>query len=156
MSPSASAAIPVMPTPAATGTAAGNTEALGRQVLFSAIILAIEIPLGIYVALNMPRRGFWSSLVLVLMALPLLIPFNVVGTIWQIFGRVDIGQHRHRDRVSRMQVDYCARLRPAVVQSGVKRDLLGGRVAVDQPAVGVQARQSGGIEKAERRVGRGA
>jgi ABC-type sugar transport system permease subunit len=25
------------------------------------------------------------------MALPLLIPFNVVGTIWQIFGRVDIG-----------------------------------------------------------------
>ncbi|KGJ03221.1 carbohydrate ABC transporter membrane protein 1, CUT1 family [Paracoccus halophilus] len=66
-------------------------EALGRQVLFSAIILAIEVPLGIFVALNMPKKGFWSSLVLVLMALPLLIPFNVVGTIWQIFGRVDIG-----------------------------------------------------------------
>ncbi len=65
--------------------------ALGRQVLFSAIILAIEIPLGIYIALNMPKKGFWASLVLVLMALPLLIPFNVVGTIWQIFGRVDIG-----------------------------------------------------------------
>ena len=66
-------------------------EALGRQILFSAIILAIEVPLGIYVALNMPKRGFWASLCLVLMALPLLIPFNVVGTIWQIFGRVDIG-----------------------------------------------------------------
>ena len=65
--------------------------ALGRQALFSAIILAIEVPLGIFVALNMPKKGFWSSLVLVLMALPLLIPFNVVGTIWQIFGRVDIG-----------------------------------------------------------------
>ncbi|MFB2531640.1 carbohydrate ABC transporter permease [Paracoccus sp. p4-l81] len=65
--------------------------ALGRQILFSAIILAIEIPLGIYIALNMPKKGFWASLVLVLMALPLLIPFNVVGTIWQIFGRVDIG-----------------------------------------------------------------
>lgn len=65
--------------------------ALGRQVLFSAIILAIEVPLGIFVALNMPKKGFWSSLCLVLMALPLLIPFNVVGTIWQIFGRVDIG-----------------------------------------------------------------
>jgi glycerol transport system permease protein len=25
------------------------------------------------------------------MSLPLLIPWNVVGTIWQIFGRVDIG-----------------------------------------------------------------
>ncbi|WP_199259263.1 carbohydrate ABC transporter permease [Paracoccus binzhouensis] len=66
-------------------------EALGRQALFSAIILAIEVPLGIFVALNMPKKGFWSSLVLVLMALPLLIPFNVVGTIWQIFGRTDIG-----------------------------------------------------------------
>ncbi|NBO21207.1 MAG: sugar ABC transporter permease [Rhodobacteraceae bacterium] len=65
--------------------------ALGRQVLFSAIILAIEVPLGIYIALNMPKRGFWASLCLVLMSLPLLIPFNVVGTIWQIFGRVDIG-----------------------------------------------------------------
>lgn len=65
--------------------------ALGRQVVFSAIILAIEIPLGIFVALNMPKRGFWASFCLVAMALPLLIPFNVVGTIWQIFGRVDIG-----------------------------------------------------------------
>ena len=66
-------------------------DALGRQVLFSAIILAIEVPLGIFIALNMPKKGFWASVVLVFMALPLLIPFNVVGTIWQIFGRVDIG-----------------------------------------------------------------
>jgi len=65
--------------------------ALGRQVLFSGIILAIEVPLGIFVALNMPKRGFWASFCLVAMALPLLIPFNVVGTIWQIFGRTDIG-----------------------------------------------------------------
>ena len=65
--------------------------ALGRQVLFSAIILAIEVPLGIFIALNMPKKGFWSSFCLMVMALPLLIPFNVVGTIWQIFGRVDIG-----------------------------------------------------------------
>ncbi|MDP5217346.1 sugar ABC transporter permease [Ruegeria sp. 2205SS24-7] len=66
-------------------------DALGRQIMFSAIILAIEIPLGIFVALNMPKSGFWSSFCLVLMSLPLLIPWNVVGTIWQIFGRVDIG-----------------------------------------------------------------
>lgn len=70
-------------------------EALGRQILFSAIILAIEVPLGIYIALNMPKKGFWASVCLVLMALPLLIPFNVVGTIWQIFGRVDIGLLGH-------------------------------------------------------------
>ncbi|MGB0764602.1 MAG: sugar ABC transporter permease, partial [Luminiphilus sp.] len=65
--------------------------ALGRQLLFTGIILLIEIPLGIVVALNMPKKGFWASLCLILMALPLLIPFNVVGTIWQIFSRVDIG-----------------------------------------------------------------
>lgn len=66
-------------------------DALGRQLLFSFIVLAIEIPLGILVALNMPKKGIWASLCLVLMSLPLLIPYNVVGTIWQIFGRADIG-----------------------------------------------------------------
>jgi len=66
-------------------------DALGRQLAFSAIILAIEVPLGIFVALNMPKSGFWASFCLVVMSLPLLVPWNVVGTIWQIFGRVDIG-----------------------------------------------------------------
>ncbi|WP_084864130.1 carbohydrate ABC transporter permease [Salibaculum halophilum] len=66
-------------------------DALGRQLMFSGIILAIQVPLGIFVALNMPKSGVWSSVCLVLMSLPLLIPWNVVGTIWQIFGRVDIG-----------------------------------------------------------------
>jgi glycerol transport system permease protein len=65
--------------------------ALRRQVIFSAIILAIEVPLGVLIALNMPKRGVRVSVCLVLMSLPLLIPWNVVGTIWQIFGRVDIG-----------------------------------------------------------------
>ncbi|MDQ1899071.1 sugar ABC transporter permease [Paracoccus sp. WLY502] len=78
--------------------------ALGRQLLFSAIILAIEIPLGIFIALNMPKRGFWASLVLVLMALPLLIPWNVVGTIWQVFGRVDIGLLGHT--LAMLGIDY--------------------------------------------------
>ena len=78
--------------------------ALGRQLLFSAIILAIEIPLGIFIALNMPRRGFWASLCLVLMALPLLIPWNVVGTIWQVFGRVDIGLLGHT--LAAIGIDY--------------------------------------------------
>ena len=66
-------------------------DALWRQLIFSGLILAIEIPLGIVVALHMPKSGFWSGFCLVLMSLPLLIPWNVVGTIWQIFGRVDIG-----------------------------------------------------------------
>lgn len=66
-------------------------DALGRQFLFSGIILLIEIPLGIFIAMNMPKKGWSISVCLVLMSLPLLIPWNVVGTIWQIFGRVDIG-----------------------------------------------------------------
>lgn len=66
-------------------------DALGRNFMFSAIILCIEIPLGIAIALAMPRKGIWVPVCLILMALPLLIPWNVVGTIWQIFGRSDIG-----------------------------------------------------------------
>ena len=66
-------------------------EALLRQLLFSGLVLLIQIPLGVAIALCMPRRGFWVSVSLVLLALPLLIPWNVVGTIWQIFGRGDIG-----------------------------------------------------------------
>nr|WP_154385509.1 sugar ABC transporter permease [Aminobacter sp. MDW-2] len=65
--------------------------AMGRNLIFSAIILAIQIPLGIFIALNMPRKGWGVPVCLVLMALPLLIPWNVVGTIWQVFGRIDIG-----------------------------------------------------------------
>jgi len=66
-------------------------DALGRNFMFSVIILAIEIPLGIGIALTMPKKGIWVPVCLVTMALPLLIPWNVVGTIWQIFGRADIG-----------------------------------------------------------------
>ena len=64
---------------------------LMRQLLFTGMILAIEIPLGIAVALSMPRKGPWVSVCLVLMALPLLIPWNVVGAMWNIFALPDIG-----------------------------------------------------------------
>jgi len=66
-------------------------EAMTRNLIFSFIILAIEVPLGIFIALNMPKKGWGVPVCLVLMALPLLIPWNVVGTIWQVFGRNDIG-----------------------------------------------------------------
>jgi len=70
-------------------------DAFIRQLGFSGTILAIEIPLGLLVARGMPRpstnRGLTTSLLLVLLAIPLLIPWNVVGTIWQIYARSDIG-----------------------------------------------------------------
>ena len=66
-------------------------EALWRQFLFSGLVLLIEIPLGVLIALAMPKRGWTVSVVLVVLALPLLIPWNVIGTIWIIFTRPDIG-----------------------------------------------------------------
>ena len=49
------------------------------------------MPLGVAIALAMPRKGPWVSVCLVLMALPLLIPWNVVGAMWNIFALPDIG-----------------------------------------------------------------
>jgi glycerol transport system permease protein len=66
-------------------------DSLLRQLTFTGIILLIEIPLGVAIALTMPRKGPWVSLCLVLMALPLLIPWNVVGAMWNIFSLPDIG-----------------------------------------------------------------
>jgi glycerol transport system permease protein len=52
----------------------------------------------------MPRKGIWVPVCLILMALPLLIPWNVVGTIWQVFGRADIGLLGHT--LSELGIDY--------------------------------------------------
>jgi len=79
-------------------------DALGRQFLFSAIVLLIEVPLGIALAVAMPRRGWGVAVCMVTFALPLLIPWNVVGTIWQVFGRVDIGLLGHTLR--NFGIDY--------------------------------------------------
>ncbi|HEX4766749.1 MAG TPA: sugar ABC transporter permease [Lichenihabitans sp.] len=65
--------------------------ALVRNFAFSFTALALEIPLGIAVSLCIPKSGWQVGAVLVLIALPLLIPYNVVGTIWLLFSRTDIG-----------------------------------------------------------------
>ena len=65
--------------------------ALLRQLIFSGVVLLLELPLGVGIALCLPLTGIRASLSLIILALPLLIPWNVVGTIWQIFARGDIG-----------------------------------------------------------------
>ncbi len=65
--------------------------ALGRQFLFTGIILLIQIPLGIAIALSMPKKGIGVPICLVLMSMPLLIPWNVVGAMWNIFALPEIG-----------------------------------------------------------------
>jgi glycerol transport system permease protein len=62
-----------------------------RQIGFSLTVLLIEIPLGIAVAKGIPKSSKFTPFILILLALPLLIPWNVVATIWQIFARPDIG-----------------------------------------------------------------
>ncbi|MFK7966182.1 MAG: carbohydrate ABC transporter permease [Burkholderiaceae bacterium] len=66
-------------------------DSLKRQLIFTGLILAIQVPLGVAIALAMPRKGPWVSVCLVLMAMPLLIPWNVVGAMWNIFALPDIG-----------------------------------------------------------------
>jgi glycerol transport system permease protein len=66
-------------------------DALVRNLSFSVVALSIEIPLGIAIALCLPRSGWAIGPLLVLIALPMLVPWNVVGTMWQIFSRADIG-----------------------------------------------------------------
>ncbi len=65
--------------------------ALGRQLLFSVSILVVEIPLGIAIALSMPKKGIGVAISLVLLGIPLLIPYNVVGIVWRLFSQSDIG-----------------------------------------------------------------
>lgn len=78
--------------------------ALGRQLGFSIAVLVVEIPLGICLALSMPATSWKASAVLVVVALSLLIPWNVVGTIWQIFGRADIGLFGYT--LQKLGIDY--------------------------------------------------
>ncbi|MEZ5557517.1 MAG: sugar ABC transporter permease [Pseudomonadales bacterium] len=66
-------------------------DALLRQIGFSLLVLSVELPLGILVARSLPRASPRTGLLLVLIAIPLLVPWNVVGTIWQLFARPDIG-----------------------------------------------------------------
>ena len=78
--------------------------ALVRQILFSATVLGIEIPLGIAVAKGLPKDSPATPWLLILLAVPLLIPWNVVGTIWQIYARPDIGMLGYA--VNALGVDY--------------------------------------------------
>jgi glycerol transport system permease protein len=57
-------------------------ESFGRTLFFSAIILFTEIPLGIAIAVSMPKKGAMVAVCLVFMSLPLLVPWNMIPMIW--------------------------------------------------------------------------
>lgn len=65
--------------------------ALGRSIGFSCLVLLVQIPLGIFIALRMPASGLLSSVYIVLMAIPLLTPSIVVGYLWKVLSLPEIG-----------------------------------------------------------------
>jgi glycerol transport system permease protein len=66
-------------------------HSLGRSLLFSAIVLSIQIPLGIYIALLLPRQGRFRTAMLMILALPLMVPWNTVPSMWISFIGSDAG-----------------------------------------------------------------
>ncbi len=60
-------------------------ESLGRSLFFSAVILTIQIPLGISIALFIPKKGALAAVCLVSISLPLLVPWNMIAMIWHVF-----------------------------------------------------------------------
>jgi len=66
-------------------------NAFVRQLGFSFLILLIEVPLGVAIALALPKKSWRATVSLIVLGLPLLIPWNVVGIIWRVFTRSDLG-----------------------------------------------------------------
>ncbi|TDH35905.1 sugar ABC transporter permease [Pseudohoeflea suaedae] len=55
---------------------------LGRSLLFSLIVLSVQMPLGVGIALLLRRSGRVSVFVLMLLAVPLVVPWNMIPTMW--------------------------------------------------------------------------
>jgi glycerol transport system permease protein len=57
--------------------------ALLRSFGFSALVLVIEIPLGLLIALKLAPKGWMTGTVITLLAIPLLMPAIVAGYLWK-------------------------------------------------------------------------
>lgn len=55
---------------------------LARSLLFSAVILSVQVPLGLAVALALQKTGRAAVLGLMLVALPLVVPWNLIAPMW--------------------------------------------------------------------------
>lgn len=66
-------------------------ESLGRSIVFSALVIAVQFPLGLFVALNLPRSGWLRSLGLVMVAVPLVVPWIMIPPVWLSLVNPDTG-----------------------------------------------------------------
>ena len=64
---------------------------LGRSLLFSAIVLGVQLPLGIAIALLLVRAGRAGLLMLLLVAVPLVVPWNMIPMMWLSLVNPDTG-----------------------------------------------------------------
>jgi glycerol transport system permease protein len=64
---------------------------LGRSLLFSALALGVQVPLGIAVAMLLLAQGRGAVWGLVLCALPLVVPWNMIPMLWLGMIRPDSG-----------------------------------------------------------------
>lgn len=55
---------------------------LGRSLLFSTLTLGIQLPLGIAIALLLSRAGRSGMAMLLLIATPLVVPWNMIPVMW--------------------------------------------------------------------------
>lgn len=53
-----------------------------RSVLFSTLVILVQFPLGIGIALLLPKNRVLSGLCLMVVAIPLVIPWNMIPIIW--------------------------------------------------------------------------
>ena len=71
-------------------------SSFGYSLLFSTLALSIQIPLGVAISVCIPRQQVWVGLTLAVVALPLLVPWNMIPSLWLslldpdtgIFGRI--------------------------------------------------------------------
>lgn len=66
-------------------------SSFGRSLLFSTLALSIQIPLGIAISLCIPRQRVWVGLALAGVALPLLVPWNMIPSLWLSLLNPDTG-----------------------------------------------------------------
>ena len=56
-----------------------------RSLLFSALVLTVQLPLGIAIALMLTQHPGWRTPVIMLLALPLVVPWNMIPMMWLSF-----------------------------------------------------------------------
>ncbi len=66
-------------------------KAIARSLVFSFLVLAVQIPLGIIIALRMPKSGWLTTFYIVLLAIPMLTPTIVVGYLWKAMIQPETG-----------------------------------------------------------------